>query len=245
MTLLRRLFGLGMKDFYVNYYFNRTHRNYLKIGKHVMLQGEMYTAPAIMELDSFTRIQPHVRVTASGKQKVIIKKYTAISAGCTIVPGEHIPTVGVPQYLSYLAINDVNNTTAQGIGDMRRIVYSFIQNESYPLFELDTNNPAIGRSEDVETNNTYDRQTGGFSAYTFIPQSLPSHSPLLRESRARMWARALSSPMPLSALKGRLSCLAVLSSPSLRLPRLRLTRTLRRCQWYGAISGSWYLTCSS
>ena len=61
--------------------------------------------------------------------------------------------------------NDVNNTTAQGIGDMRRIVYSFIQNESYPLFELDTNNPAIGRSEDVETNNTYDRQTGGFSAY--------------------------------------------------------------------------------
>jgi len=110
MTLLRRLFGLGMKDFYVNYYFNRTHRNYLKIGKHVMLQGEMYTAPAIMELDSFTRIQPHVRVTASGKQKVIIKKYTAISAGCTIVPGEHIPTVGVPQYLSYLAINDVNNT---------------------------------------------------------------------------------------------------------------------------------------
>lgn len=110
MTLLRKLFGLGMKDFYVNYYFNRTHRNYLKIGKHVMLQGEMYTAPTIMELDSFTRIQPHVRVTASGKQKVIIKKYTAISAGCTIVPGEHTPTVGVPQYLSYLAINDVNNT---------------------------------------------------------------------------------------------------------------------------------------
>ena len=42
-----------------------------------------------------------------------------------------------------------------------------------------------------------------------------------------------------------LSCLAVSSSPSLRLPRLRLTRTLRRCRWYGAISGSWYLTCSS
>ena len=39
-------------------------------------------------------------------------------------------------------------------------------------------------------------------------------SPPLRESRARMWARALSSPMPLSALKGRLSCLAVSSSPS-------------------------------
>ncbi len=36
MTLLRKLFGPGMKDFYVNYYFNRTHRNYFKIGKHVM-----------------------------------------------------------------------------------------------------------------------------------------------------------------------------------------------------------------
>lgn len=32
MTLLRKLFGPGMKDFYVNYYFNRTHRNYFKIG---------------------------------------------------------------------------------------------------------------------------------------------------------------------------------------------------------------------
>lgn len=79
---------------------------------------------------------------------------------------------------------------------------------------------------------------GRFFAYTFIPQLLPSPSPPLRESRARMWARALSSPMPLSALKGRLSCLAVSSSPSLRLLRLRLTRTLRRCRWYGAISGS-------
>ena len=92
------------------------------------------------------------------------------------------------------------------------------------------------------TSVDYD-PTGGFSAYTFIPQSLPSPSPPLRESRARMWARALSSPMPLSALKGRLSCLAVSSSPYLRLPRLRLTLTLRRCRWYGAISGSWYLTC--
>ncbi len=110
MTLLRKLFGPGMKDFYVNYYFNRTHRNYLKIGKHVMLQGEMYTAPTIMELDSYTRIQPNVRVIASEKQKVIIKKFSSLGAGCTIIPGNHIPTVGIPQYLSYLAINDINNT---------------------------------------------------------------------------------------------------------------------------------------
>lgn len=110
MRFLRFFFGAGMKDFYVNFYFNRNKKNYLKSGKHIMLQGEMYTAPPIMELDSFTRIQPHVRVTAHDGQKIIIKKFSSISAGCTLVPGEHIPTVGVPQYLSYLAINDINNT---------------------------------------------------------------------------------------------------------------------------------------
>lgn len=110
MDLLRIIFGKGMKYFYENFYYNRNSSNYLKSGTHIMLQGDMYTAPTIMELDSYTRIQPHVRVIGHKGQKVILKKYSAISAGCTIVPGEHTPTVGIPQYLSYLGINDVNNT---------------------------------------------------------------------------------------------------------------------------------------
>lgn len=110
MRFLKFFFGVGMKIFYENFYYNRNKRNYLKIGKHVMLQGEMYTAPPLMELDSYTRIQPHVRVIAHENQKVVLKKYSVIGAGCTIIPGNHTPTVGLPQYLSYLAINDINNT---------------------------------------------------------------------------------------------------------------------------------------
>lgn len=40
-------------------------------------------------------------------------------------------------------------------------------------------------------------------------------------------------------------CLPVSSSHSLQLLPLRLTRTLRLYLWFGAISVSWYLICSS
>jgi serine acetyltransferase len=39
--------------------------------------------------------------------KLIVKKYTAIGAGTVIIPGSHIPTVGLPQFLSQTHINDV------------------------------------------------------------------------------------------------------------------------------------------
>ena len=68
---------------------------------------------------------------------------------------------------------------------------------------------------------------------------------LLRESRARMWARALSNRMPPSVWRAQSLYLPVLSSLFLRLLPLRLTRTLRLYLWFGAISASWYLICSS
>lgn len=86
---------------------------------------------------------------------------------------------------------------------------------------------------------------GRFSAYTFIPQSLPFLYPLLRESRVRMWARALSNRMPPSVWRAQSLYLPVSSSLFLRLRPLRLTRTLRLYLWFGAISASWYLICSS
>lgn len=45
-----------------------------------------------------TRIQAGMNIiTYTGK--IIVKKYTAISYNCTIVTGNHIPTVGISQYL--------------------------------------------------------------------------------------------------------------------------------------------------
>lgn len=110
MSMLNKLFGKGIKRFYEIYCFTSNPKNYRKIGKHVVLEQPFFSIPSVVEIDSFVRIQPNVKIIASKNQKVIIKKYTAIGAGSTIVPGEHTPTVSVPQYLSYLNLNDVNHT---------------------------------------------------------------------------------------------------------------------------------------
>ena len=44
-----------------------------------------------------------------------MKKYAAIGAGCIIIPGDHVPTVGVPQYLAgNLHVNDVDGEIVVG-----------------------------------------------------------------------------------------------------------------------------------
>lgn len=62
-------------------------------------------------LEPYTRIQGGVHILNSERGgKVIIKRYSAISAGCIIVPGCHVPTVGIPHFFSNRRINDVDNT---------------------------------------------------------------------------------------------------------------------------------------
>ena len=67
----------------------------------------------------------------------------------------------------------------------------------------------------------------------------------LRESRARVSARALSRAMPPCVWRAQSLCLLASSFRSLRLRPLRLTLMPLRCLWYGAISESLYLICSS
>ena len=57
--------------------------------------------------------------------------------------------------------------------------------------------------------------------------------------------RVLSRAMPPCVWRAQSLCLPVSSFRSLRLRPLRLTLMLRRCLWYGAISESLYLICSS
>lgn len=62
--------------------------------------------PKYVTIEDYVRIQNNVKLITSGA-KLVVKKYTAIGEGCLIIPGSHIPTVGLPQYLSTLHINDV------------------------------------------------------------------------------------------------------------------------------------------
>lgn len=76
--------------------------------------------------------------------------------------------------------------------------------------------------------------------YTAIARCLSPPSP---GNRPKTWARVLSRAMPLSAWKVPSLCWPALSFPCLRRPRLPLTPMRRLSRRYGAISGSWYLTC--
>ena len=79
--------------------------------------------------------------------------------------------------------------------------------------------------------------------YTAIRPSPPSLSPPSPGNRPKTWARALSRAMPPCVWKGPSSCWPALSFPYLRRPRLPLTPMRRQSRRYGAILGSWYLTC--
>lgn len=66
--------------------------------------------PQNVFMEEYSRIQFNVTIINSEKGKVIIKKYSAISPGTTIIPGAHIPTVGLPQFFSANRANDKDNT---------------------------------------------------------------------------------------------------------------------------------------
>lgn len=88
---------------------NTKRKNYAKSGKHTDLFGPLDLNPQLVEMDDYTRLQPGIRVI-SNTGRLVVKKFTAIGADTLIVPGTHIPTVGMPQYLSTEHLNDKDGT---------------------------------------------------------------------------------------------------------------------------------------
>ena len=91
---------------FTTFFRNTNRKNYAKCGKNTDLYGPLNLDPRFVELDDYVRLQPNIRMISHGG-KLIVKKYTAIGAGTVIIPGSHIPTVGLPQFLSQTHINDV------------------------------------------------------------------------------------------------------------------------------------------
>ena len=90
------------------------HGNFGKIGDHCNFGYGATMNPQNIYMDDYSRIQNHLNFI-SYKGKLIVKKYAAVGAGCTIIPGDHVPTVGVPQYLAgHLHINDVDGEIVIG-----------------------------------------------------------------------------------------------------------------------------------
>ena len=75
---------------------------------------ESMMKPENMYIENYSRLQDHLNfISYEGKLRV--KKYAAVGSGCIIIPGDHVPTVGVPQYLAgRLHINDVDGEIEVG-----------------------------------------------------------------------------------------------------------------------------------
>lgn len=61
--------------------------------------------PELIQMEHHSRLQNLNNLIAS-QGKLIIKKYASVSSQCIIIPEAHIPTVGLPQFLSITHIND-------------------------------------------------------------------------------------------------------------------------------------------
>ncbi len=110
--ILRKIVSQETIDRYFTIYsmfIKNTKRSaYRKCGEHTQLWGPIHSVPDFVELDDWTRLQGDTRVTSAGGI-LRVKKFSAISAGCIFVPGGHIPTVGLPQFLSFTHINDTKS----------------------------------------------------------------------------------------------------------------------------------------
>ena len=113
--LKEKLFPLSLRQSLItpyNNYFANNHKlgRYGKCGKHVQLSPPIsISLPQNVFLEDYTRIQPYTQIILS-EGKFILKKFSCIGAGTIIVPDNHTPTVGIPQYLSNTHINDVGRT---------------------------------------------------------------------------------------------------------------------------------------
>ena len=83
--------------------------NFKRIVPSTQIITPLTIKPENMTLDDCVRIQNHVNMI-SDKGQIVVKKFSSIGSGTVIIPGAHVPTVGLPQFFSYLHINDQERT---------------------------------------------------------------------------------------------------------------------------------------
>jgi len=62
------------------------------IGKGTVIGDQCVIVPRYMFLDDYVAIQNHVHFISAGG-KLVVKKFSVISAQCVIVPGTHMPVL--------------------------------------------------------------------------------------------------------------------------------------------------------
>lgn len=84
---------------------NTDYRNFGKADETCQMGRATVARPELIEMEHHSRLQNLNNMIASSG-KLIIKKYASVGSQCIIIPETHIPTVGLPQFLSFTHIND-------------------------------------------------------------------------------------------------------------------------------------------
>lgn len=84
---------------YADYKWKRFSRKFGSIGRTTVVAPSSQVVTKNMFLDDYVIIQDHINFI-SHKGKLIVKKYSVISAGCLIIPGAHTLKVGLPFWMS-------------------------------------------------------------------------------------------------------------------------------------------------
>ena len=97
----------GLHSLFSQYILPFDHNRYAKIGVNSIVMNNSHVVPSNMEIGENCIIQDKLNFITN-KGRLLVKKYSVISSGVTIVPDSHRLTVGVPFFLSAIAhINDV------------------------------------------------------------------------------------------------------------------------------------------
>lgn len=84
---------------------NSYYANFGKASQNCQIGTNQTLWPQNIFMDDYSRLQDLTNMVA-WKGTLRIKKFAAVSSQCLIIPGAHIPTVGLPQFLSITHIND-------------------------------------------------------------------------------------------------------------------------------------------
>lgn len=99
-------FKFGLSIIYKQYVAPLDPSGYGRLGKNSIIKNNSSLIKQNIIVDDWVVIQDHLNFI-SNKGKLIVGKYSVISSGCTIVPGAHKLTVGVPFYLA--TTNHIND----------------------------------------------------------------------------------------------------------------------------------------
>ena len=84
---------------------NSHYANFGKASELCQIGTNQTLWPQNIFMDDWSRLQNLTNMVA-WKGKLTIKKFAAVGSQCLIIPSAHIPTVGLPQFLSITHIND-------------------------------------------------------------------------------------------------------------------------------------------